>query len=389
MRFERLSLKHFRNLATVELVPQASTLVLRGQNGQGKTNLLEALYLCATGRSFRQARSCDLLAYNTPQAQCRAIFSRHDVRHEIFIQLSAKSRSVRVDGRHMPLSTKLLELVNIVAFFPDDLRIAKGAPEERRRFFDRAVANYEGDFANAALDYQRVLKSRNALLRAPIAPDRSVLAVYDQKLVELGQVLHRCRSQVLQKLLPIAQKHFAMMLPALALDIELETGLSVPCISPEGFAEAFTKALQQSYPRDRARGTTCVGPHRADLRCRLNGRDVRQFASQGQQRCLILALKLAEVVALTEKLGTAPILLLDDVSSELDAARTRHLFEVIQPLQSQVWISTTGAVDLPIVGPMQWIDVQDGSLCVGTSQTLSWPKLHGNRLTTTPVTQAS
>lgn len=389
MRFERLWLKHFRNLATVELAPQAPTLVLRGQNGQGKTNVLEALYLCATGRSFRQGRTSDLLAHGQQQAACRAVFSRHGVRHDIQIQMSPKARSLRVDGRHMRLSTKLLDLVNIVAFFPDDLRIAKGAPEERRRFFDRAVANDQSHFADAALDYQRTLKSRNALLRAPTAPDRGVLAIYDQKLVQLGAILHRSRLQVLHQLLPIAQQHVSLMLKNMALHIALQSGLSVDAIKAEDFAGSFADDLKRSYPRDRARGTTSVGPHRADLFCQLEGRDVRQFASQGQQRCVILGLKLAEVVALTQKLGTAPIVLLDDVSSELDTERTQHLFEVIKPLKSQVWISTTGAVDLPVVGPVQWIDVRQGVLSQSVSALESSQKLPPNGARVATESQAS
>lgn len=361
MQIERLVAHAFRNLDRVDIAPQAPTVVLRGPNGQGKTNILEALYVCATGRSFRHAPNRDLVGHGAADGMCRAILVRSGVRHEIAVHIRPHHRQIKVDGRAIRQSTHLLEMVNVVAFFPDDLRIAKGAPEERRRFFDRAVANSQPAFVQAAVDYAKVLKTRNALLRAPQTPDRGMLAVYDAQLVTLGTTMHACRRRALAEMLPVAQGHFRTMMDQMTLSVSLKSGVTgADDIDEAGFADAFAQSLSQSYPRDRARGITLSGPHRADLLCQLDGQDARAFASQGQQRSLILALKLAEVVCLTKALGSAPILVMDDVSSELDEQRCRMLFDVVHKAQGQVWVSTTGAVELPIAGDVHTVHVRQG-----------------------------
>lgn len=407
MRIEAITAHCFRNLAAVQLTVTAPIVVLKGQNGQGKTNLLEAMYLCATGRSFRQAPARDMLQHGQVAAHVTCDLQRQGVRHQVAVKVAAHGRTLRVDDRALRHQAMLLELVNMVAFFPDDLHIAKGGPEGRRRFLDRAVAGCRPDFVRATLDYHRALKARNALLRAPSAPDRGLLSVYDEQLVRFGDVMHQARGEVLHALQPVAQRHFATMMPEVGpLSVQLhagvpafdaaaigrpteppmshsaqeghgavrsgtsggECGLGVaPSQAVSGscgtaFGAAFATALRQGYARDRARGMTLVGPHRADLLCALGGQDVRQFASQGQQRAMVLALKLAEVVHVKQKLGAPPILLLDDVSAELDAERTRLLFEVVRGVESQVFVSTTGHVPLPIAGSPQVLRVKGGAI---------------------------
>lgn len=361
MHIEALEVRDVRNLKSVRARFSPRTVVLRGLNAQGKTNLLEVLYLCATGRSFRHAKPSQLLRHGAATGHVAATFVRQGVRHDVEVKIEGHRRSMRVDGRGLRQVVKLLELINVVAFFPDDLRIAKGAPEERRRFLDRAIANHRSDFVAASLAYQRALKSRNALLRAPTAPERAMVAAYDAQLIEHGKVMHNCREQTLEELTAIGRKHFAFLMQMpLDLDVRLVSGVSQSETSD--FPTAFSRALAESLPRDLARGTTSVGPHRADLHLAVGGQEARHFASQGQQRAIVLALKLAEVDYLGQALECAPILLLDDVSSELDAVRTRMLFARVAELESQVWVTTTGATALPLPDHSQLIEVQDGEI---------------------------
>lgn len=364
MRIERLEARSFRNLQPVTLDLTARATVLRGANAQGKTNVLEALYVCATGRSFRNASPRELIAHDQLRARLASRFERQGVRHDVEVVIDEKRRSMQVDGRTLTRTSKLLQLVNVVAFFPDDLRIAKGSPEERRRFLDRAVGNYRADFVDAATSYAKVLKTRNALLRAEKAPDQTMLAVYDEQLVAHGAVVHASRLAALRELAPIAQKYFAaIMQEQTHMQVELEGGFEGKFADAgEEYATVFAQLLKTGYPRDRARGITSVGPHRADLIMRVNDRDARSFASQGQQRALVLALKLAEVETVGRMLETMPVLLLDDVSSELDADRSRLLFSTIDALGCQTLVSTTGATDLPFAGDTQIIDVRTGEL---------------------------
>jgi DNA replication and repair protein RecF len=379
MRIEALSAHSFRNLAAVTLRPQAPCVVLVGDNGQGKTNILEALYLCATGRSFRRAPAKEMVRLGSTHGRCEALIQRQGVRHTVQVDLvpqgpqGAMRQKLTIDGRHVRQTSQLLKLVNVVAFFPDDLRIIKGSPEERRRFFDRATAGGEPAFVDATLSYHRALKARNMLLRGPHSPDRRLIATYDQQLVQHGTAMHGYRLAMLQALSGLAQKFFTELMGQHILRLGLLSGISAcdalpPDADATQFAKRFAATLEQHYPRDRARGMTLSGPHRSDLSCLIDDQPARSHASQGQQRALVLALKLAEMVELTQRLQTPPILLLDDVSSELDARRTELLFKLLATLGSQVFVSTTGHVPLPIQTPAQIFAVRAGAIVEQTAQ---------------------
>ena len=364
MHIEYVETRNFRNLDDLNLHLSPRGILVRGQNAQGKTNLLEALYVCATGRSFRNAPAKHLLQEGTVSGRVRAQFMRNGVRHEVEVLLSPSRRGVKVDGRALSRASKLLELINVVAFFPDDLRIAKGSPDERRRFLDRLVANHEPRFVDAALAYTKALKSRNALLKSPQRPDPLLLDTYDEQLITHGGAIYAGRSLALESIAESTCQYFTKIMRDDA-NPRVEHSTGVPDFNGgpvELFREAFAKALKATRPKDIKRRLTGVGPHRADLLFFVSGRDARNFASQGQQRALVLALKLAEVRELKSRLGAAPILLLDDVSSELDQGRTELLFSVIDEIAGQVWVSSTGAAPLPIREGTQILEVSRGCI---------------------------
>lgn len=382
MRIERLWAHAFRNLRPLSIEAEAPAIVLVGDNAQGKTNVLEAIYLCATGRSFRQAAARELVQHNTARARLQAVFSRNNVRHEVAMDYGpgpggSVRQKARMDGRALRQLSQLLQLVNVVAFFPEDLAVVKGSPEVRRRFFDRAVAGGRAAFVEASVAYHRALRARNALLRAPSPPARALLAPYDAQLVRYGSEVHAARLEALRELEPEARALFGRLMPRHALRMGYTTGLpgaaeagaATPMVEIETFGAAFAKALVDGYPRDRARGATLAGPHRADLRLALDGHDARQYASQGQQRALVLALKIAELGCSRRRLGTAPILLLDDVSSELDAERTAALFAAVAQLGCQTWVTTTGSVELPLVAERQVLEVRGGEVVARGTRT--------------------
>lgn len=364
MFIEHLEARNFRNLDYLSLRLSPDRVQIVGPNAQGKTNLLEALYVCATGRSFRKASSKDLLKHEAQSGIIRATLIRQNVRHEVEVILTPKRRGVRVDNRVVKLASKLLELINVVAFFPDDLRIAKGSPEERRRFLDRSVANYQPTFVEAAIAYAKTLKSRNALLKSSSRPDPILIETYDDQLIAHGSVIHAGRVDLLEELKPIARTQFeTIMQVGTHGHFQLKSGVTgADAVSGASFEDSFRQALIDNRDRDIRTSRTNTGPHRADLLMEVDGKDARQFASQGQQRALVLSLKLAEVIRLKERLGCPPILLLDDVSSELDTERTRLLFDVIDEVAGQVWVSSTGAAALPISTKTQVLNIKNGQI---------------------------
>ncbi|MEO1171167.1 MAG: DNA replication/repair protein RecF [Myxococcota bacterium] len=359
MRVEHLEAKNFRNLEPLSLAIAPGFVVVQGNNAQGKTNLLEALYVCATGKSFRNAAPKELVRSGEEGGKLTAIFQRQSVRHQVEVTLNGSRRTVRVDGRGMRKTSQLLELVNVVAFFPDDLRIIKGSPEERRRFMDRAVANYRVELVEAASAYDKALRSRNRILKEHDNPSPTLLEVFDEQLIQYGEVIQRCRREVMNEIADLTRSIFEELM-GVSFAVDLDSG--IPELDDGRFSDSFREALSKNFSRDRARRSTSVGPHRADLLVHVDGFDARSFASQGQQRASVLALKLAEVKTLAKMLDSPPILLLDDVSSELDTARTEALFSAVEQTGSQVWVSTTGSAPLPLPEDSQRLFMSAGAL---------------------------
>jgi DNA replication and repair protein RecF len=265
------------------------------------------------------------------------------------LALTPGGRQVRLDGKAVRPASRYFGGFQVVLFAPEDLTVARGAPAERRSFLDRAVFQRTPEYLGEAQDYDRVLRSRNAVLRARHSSGprdaAGLLAVYDQKLAELGgRRVHR-RRRLVEELSPRLRAAFAAISRT---DLEASARYA-PAWLPAGadlndeasLVQGLAAALAQARPADLARAVTTVGPHRDDLELTLGGRSAGAFASQGQLRALILAWKIAELELLTETHGEAPILLLDDVSSELDPQRNEYLFDFLRSKKTQVAITTT------------------------------------------------
>ncbi len=322
-----------RNLQPVLLEPSERFNVFVGDNGQGKTNLLEAIYVVASLRSFRTSKLSDLVAFGRESAQIGARVVKDELVRVYEVELAPGSRKVRLDGKPARPLARYFGAFNVVVFTPEDLALPRGSPGERRRFLDRAVFNLRPDYLGIAQDYEKVLKQRNAVLRAePVRTE--MLEVYDVQLAQLGVQLAAARTQLVDKLAPRL---------ATAFDAIARTGrvAGARYVTTTTSADAMLAELRECRARDLATQSTNKGPHRDDLALELDGRDAGSFASQGQLRAIMLAWKTAELALLAAELGDAPILLLDDVSSELDPSRNAYLFEHLARQAGQVFITTT------------------------------------------------
>ncbi|MEZ4367826.1 MAG: DNA replication/repair protein RecF [Kofleriaceae bacterium] len=350
MRIQQLQLTGVRNLAPLELTPTSRFTVFVGDNGQGKTNLLETIFVVAALRSFRTARLADLVAFGAPHARIAAQVDKGGLRRVYELVLEPPGRRIRLDGKVPRPLARYFGGFNVVLFAPEDLQLPRGAPAARRRFLDRAVFVGDPGYLEHAADYDKVLRARNALLRQ--ASERGVpgghlgdlLAVYDQQLAELGARIVVARQRYVDAIRPAVRAAFAAIFRAeLEVDVGYERTTTAGGDDQAAVQAALHAELGASRARDLARGATSVGPHRDDLGFRFEGRDAGTFASQGQLRGLVLAWKTAELQHLTAVTQEAPILLLDDVSSELDPARNAYLFEHLATLAGQCFVTTTDA----------------------------------------------
>jgi len=343
MRLDRLWLQDFRTYAQLDLeLPPGLTCII-GQNGIGKTNLLESIAYAVTLESFRGAESAALVRVAEPPAP-RAIvraqgmgFDR-DVLVELEIRPQGRGR-VQLNRKRLTRTGDLLERWRVSVFSPDDLSLVKGSPGGRREFMDRAVVMISPAFDGVRKDLARVLKQRNALLRQNSgrldADATMTLDVFDERLAALGERVGSARLQLLHDVTPYVQEAYATLAGA-AKQVEL---LYDPAWMQEGLHDALTRTRSN----DVRRGVSQVGPHRDDLGVVLGGLPARSHASQGEQRSLALALRLGVHLLVADQLGEPPILLLDDVFSELDNSRSNALFAALPPGQALL----TSAIDLP------------------------------------------
>ena len=337
LRVTRLRARGFRNLDPLELEPGPRFNVVHGDNGQGKSNLLEALDYLGSLRSFRGALASDLIQKGAAQAELSAEVQGEVLPRQLRVRLSRDdARELAVDGKRPRTRASYLSAVQTVLFHPGDLQLVTGGPEQRRVFIDRILEHFDATYASSLEAYERALRSRNRLLRAE-APDRRAVRAYDEVLASAGAVIGRARDKLIGELGPAVSAAFAEVSGgqhALLLGYE-------PRVAPD--LAALRAALEQSLDKDLARGFTAEGPHADELSIRLDGHGAKRYGSQGQHRAIVLALKVAELSELTRRVGRVPILLLDDVSSELDPSRNRRLFGLLADLGGQVFLTTTQA----------------------------------------------
>ena len=335
MKVLALEATDFRNLQQILVEPHPRFNVLHGDNGQGKTNVLEAVYLLGTLRSFRANKTEELIRFACERGRVRARVEKLGTQRLLEVELTPGHKSAKVDGKGARAASYFGGF-NVVLFAPEDLRLPKGPPAGRRRFLDRAIWNAVPGYLQEAQTYERVLRSRNALLRD--AGPEDLLEVYDAQLAAAAVPLVARRRSFVSELAPKVAEAFRQVTGGLTLAVGHRTSLTG---SDEELAAQLGEKLRADRRRDRARGATSSGPHTDDLTLLLDGREASAYASQGQLRASVLALKIAEIEYLTEKLGNPPVLLLDDVSSELDPTRNTQLFSFLGGVQCQAFITTT------------------------------------------------
>lgn len=347
MYLKTIHLRQFRNYQDQKVEFSAAKTILVGNNAQGKSNLLEAVELLATLRSHRMARDRDLVQEGEAVATINATLERQIGEIDLSLTLRRNARrSVALNGESVRRQMDFLGVLNAVQFSSLDLDLVRGGPEGRRNWLDTLLIQLEPVYAHILQQYHQVLRQRNAFLKKnqdspPTNQHTEQLAIWDAQLATTGTRVIRRRDRAIQRLAPIAAAwHSSISGSTENLQIQYAPNVPVVPNNPEAVQPAFLAKIQQRALAELYRGTTLVGPHRDEIELSINQTPARQYGSQGQQRTLVLALKLAELQLIEEVVKEPPLLLLDDVLAELDPSRQNQLLDAIQD-RFQTLITTT------------------------------------------------
>lgn len=329
MTIKSIELKNFRNYEKLEIDFDSGTNILYGDNAQGKTNILESAYVSATTKSHRGSRDRDMIRFGEEEAHIRTIVSRKNQDYQINIHLK-KNRSKGIAIGQMPIkkASELFGILNIVFFSPEDLNIIKDGPAARRRFLDLELCQLDKIYLSDLTAYNRILGQRNTLLKdMAYRPElRDTLSVWDEQLVIYGKRIISRRRAFVEELHALVQGiHGSLSGNREILTLKYE---------PSAAEDSLEEELQRLAERDKKLCQTSVGPHRDDISFLFGEIDIRKFGSQGQQRTAALSLKLSEIELVKRTIGETPVLLLDDVLSELDAGRQNYLLNSIHEIQT-------------------------------------------------------
>ena len=338
MIIESVELQNYRNYKNLHIDFDPGTNVLYGDNAQGKTNILEAVYVCATTKSHRGSKDREIIEFGEDESHIKMNLRKDNVPYRIDMHLKKnKTKGIAVNGIPIRKASELFGVVNVVFFSPEDLNLIKNGPSERRRFIDLELCQLNRLYVHSLVQYNRVILQRNKLLKEiNLYPQyEEMLDIWDMQLVSYGKEIIQYRKKFIEQLNSIIKDiHFHLSGQREDLDVKYE---------PNVEWENMEAAVKKSRFQDVRQRTTLVGPHRDDISFFVNGIDIRRFGSQGQQRTAALSLKLAEIELVKKTVRDYPILLLDDVLSELDAGRQDHLLSGIRHIQTI--ITCTGLDD--------------------------------------------
>lgn len=338
MYIEKVKLNGYRNYDGANVAFSPALNVIRGANAVGKTNLIESVYFAGLGKSPRLSQDKDLIMWGKDQSYIAIDVVKKYRKHTLEFHLDSKGKKrIAIDKIPLLKMSELIGFINIVYFSPDEIRLIKESPQERRRFMDISLTQQKKTYLYALSRYNKILLQRNKLLKTmrDITALKSTLPVWDIQLAKEGAIVISERYAFVEKLKKIAaRKHFLLTLGKETLEMEYETGVENASLGE--MSDALLNTYTAAYDKDILLQHTSVGPHRDDLKLIVDGIDIRKFGSQGQQRTTALSLKLAEIEGFRNETGENPVLLLDDVLSELDETRQKQLLKATEGIQTML-----------------------------------------------------
>ena len=339
MYIENIKLNNFRNYNQLDIELNKNIDIIYGDNAQGKTNILEAIFLCSFGKSFRTAKEKEMIKFDENNAVVEIQYRKKDREGKIKIEIGEKKK-ITLNGIKIKKLSELLGNINIVIFTPDDINILKDGPANRRRFLDMMIGQLRPNYVYNLNMYLKTIEQRNNYLRQVREENKpeEMLDIWDEKLIEYGEKIYSYREEFIQKIINKINVIHSKITDSKEI-------LKINYISDCNSKEEYLKLLKARRKLDIIKGFTTKGIHRDDFVIYINEKEVNTYGSQGQNRTVILSLKLAELNVIYDEIGEYPILLLDDFMSELDEKRRKNFLSNIK--DTQVILTGTEKIDLP------------------------------------------
>lgn len=333
MIVESLKLQNYRNYEYLNMNFDEKINIIYGDNAQGKTNILESMYVCATSKSHRGSKDREIIRFDNDESHIKVNVKKNDMNYRIDMHLKKnKPKGIAVNGIPIKRAVELFGILNIVFFSPEDLNIIKNGPSERRRFIDMELSQLDKIYLDCLINYNKVVNQRNSLLKEYAFSGRediiSSLDIWDMQLVKFGNDVIKSREKFVKEINDLVKSiHTKLSGDREQLEIIYE-----PCVKEQDFESELVRVRD----RDLKFKCTNIGPHKDDMCFLINGMDVRKYGSQGQQRTAALSLKLAEIELVKQIIHDTPVLFLDDVLSELDSRRQNFLLDSIGNIQTMI-----------------------------------------------------
>lgn len=347
MKLKTLTLYNFRNYAKLDVEFSYPINILVGNNASGKSNLLESIYILSSAKSYRTHLDHELIQHEQPLFYLKGVLET--TLGELVVEVSNSvegKKLVKIDGKHQQKISDMIGVVRVVLFSPESLDLIKGTPSIRRKFLDQLISQIHPTYLQNLQTYHAVLRQRNELLKKirDGESSRELIESWDIQIAEAGMYIMSEREKTVKVLAELSKfQHYQLTQNSEEVDISYNPSIDLFDTNEEN---SYLKMLRSVLRREIKMGMTTIGPHRDDVDIRIDGFEARRFCSQGQQRTIALSIKLAEMETISNELDDQPILLLDDVASELDERRAKLVYELIERLGIQTFITTTGLDNL-------------------------------------------
>ena len=381
MYIEKLKLKNYRNYNEIEINFDKNINIIYGNNAEGKTNLLESIYMCSASKSHKNSKENEIIKFDELESHIKIFIKKENYKNIVIdIQLNKdKKKGIAINKVKINKISEFLGIFNVIMFAPEDLNIIKEGPNIRRKFLDLEICQIDKLYVSSLNNYNKILNQRNALLKdinisTPVNKKDLIdmLDTYDEKLVEYGIEIINKRKKNIEKLAELIKDiHYKISDDKEELIIDYENDVWTSCAnqnvdenfkSLEEIKKIYIKKLKENHDQDIKNQYTCVGPHRDDISFKIDDKDIRKFGSQGQKKTAAISLKLAELQIVRENINETPVLLLDDVFSELDETRQKLLVSNLKNIQTIITCTGIKKNIFDLLNPNKIFQVKNNSI---------------------------